>query len=268
MLSNATFSCSFLPIAKLQGRSELQYFDLFFVSITVEKKKSEPLKNHFIAGVFSLLLFVVQASSYAQENVNTYLYQVIMDDVVSDSVEWKTYDLNDTIVIVTHFGDVQYMYLCNPDFSVCGYNMEKGNGDYLHVRRVGENIKVEGMKEGEPIYYLKPAGDTPWYQNLGWAPTNMLLQGKEKCLFTFLRPDNFSEMSMKAEIVDYEDLIIRNRSVNAVKVRVSLTGFLQHFWSGYYWYRRSDCKMLKYSGNSGPPGSPRVKMLLIDEYIN
>lgn len=204
----------------------------------------------------------------AQGKVNTYLYQVMKDEVISDSVEWKTFIQHDTIVIVTHFGDTHYKYLCNADFSVCAYDMEKENGDYLHIRKVGEILKINGMKEGDPIHHLKPVGDTPWYQNIGWASTNMLLQGKEECLFRMLRPDNFSVLSMKAEVVGYESIIIRNGSVNAVKVRVSLTGFLQHFWSGYYWYRRSDYQMLKYSGKSGPPGSPSMQMFLIDEHRN
>lgn len=225
------------------------------------------MRNYFIAGVV-VLLSVVQGTLYAQKNVNTYLYQVMKDDVVSDSVEWNTFDLHDTLVIVTHFGDIQYRYFCNADFSVCGYDMENGNGDFFHVRKEGESLKINGIKEGEPFSQLKLAGDEPWYQNIGWAPTNMLLQGKEECLFTMLRPDNFCELSMKAVVVDYENIIIRDRNVDAVKVRVSLTGFLQHFWSGFYWYRKSDYHMLKYSGRIGPPGSPSIQMLLIDEYIN
>ena len=49
-----------------------------------------------------------------------------------------------------------------------------------------------------------------------------------------------------------DTISINGKEVEAVYITVSLTGLLSIFWTGKYWYRKSDGVFLRYKGKSGP----------------
>lgn len=215
-----------------------------------------------------ILICVGISVVYAQSNATTYIYQIETNGQIEDSVAWRVIKNHDSVVLESSFFGTTYTYECNPDYSVQRYFVREDDANYLDVTSEGDYIKLTGRKDGDSVCSVVEKGEYPWYQNIGWAASHMLSSGQKEITFSLLRPDNFSMVHMQAGIIEEEKVLFENEMHDAVKVKITLTGFLRHFWSGYYWYRKSDYKMVKYHGASGGPGSPKLTMLLINEYVN
>ncbi len=77
-----------------------------------------------------------------------------------------------------------------------------------------------------------------------------------------IRPDNLTLSEWQVVNKGTERISTPGGGIEAVKVKVSLGGFLSAFWSAECWYRVSDGRFVKYSGPSGGPGSPEVTTVL------
>ena len=225
-----------------------------------------PVKG--IVVFFCIMICCCLSVLMAQRNVTTYIYQIETDGQVSDSVAWRVIKNQDSVLLESDFFGVKYTYQCNPDYSVKRYYMHANEANYMNVVNEGDYIRLSGLKDGDNICSVVDKGMYPWYQNIGWAASHMLSAGEKEITFSLLRPDNFSMVHMQAGVVEEEQVIYENELHDAIKVKITLTGFLRHFWCGYYCYRKSDYKMVKYHGATGGPGSPKLTMLLINEYVN
>lgn len=228
-----------------------------------QRKATVNIKPLLLGIIISLLC---QCIAFAQDS-KTYVYQIVSDGEISDSVEWKVVKSSEKIMLESHLDGILYSYECNPDYSTRKFNMSSNKGK-LNAVDNGKRIVIKGLKDGDIIDETIDRLEYPWYQNIGWAASNMLRRGHEELTFSLIRPDNFSTLNMHAEVVETEEIIYENEKHNAIKVKITLDGFLKHFWSGYYWYREDDYKMVKYHGTNGPPGSPVLTMLLINEFVN
>jgi len=236
--------------------------------LTVKKINSQrkaTVKIKYI--LLGIALSINSLFTFAQDNM-TYVYQVVSDGEISDSVEWRVMHKEDIILLESTLLGTSYSYECNPDFTIRTMDMKQNNSDHLLFSDSGSEIFIRGKKDGDNINTKISKSKYPWYQNIGWAASNMLANGKDELTFSLIRPDNFSILNMQAKVMDEERIMYENGLHDVVKVKITLTGLLKHFWSGYYWYRKDDFKMVKYQGNSGPPGSPTLTMVLINEFVN
>ncbi len=214
----------------------------------------------------SIIVVLVALCSVTAQNSMTYVYQIVSQGEVRDSVEWKVIMDSDKILLESDLDGTNYSYICNSDYSIRSVDLISEDQDYLHLSGEGKRILAHGRQGGVIINETIKRSKYPWYQNIGWAATSMLSKGDDEITFSLIRPDNLSVLTMQATVVEDEDVVHENAIYSAIKVKVTLTGILKHFWSGYYWYRKSDYKMVKYQGTTGAPGSPMLTMLLINEF--
>lgn len=124
------------------------------------------------------------------------------------------------------------------------------------VRRRGEWLEIEGIRDGRPVNDRWPIDTLPWYQPLSYSLRSFLRSDRESVRFWMVRSDILKPIRMQATKVGLETIAFGGASVAAVKVRVAPDGLLSMLWHGHYWYRRSDGLFLRFEGRNGLPGTP------------
>jgi hypothetical protein len=77
-----------------------------------------------------------------------------------------------------------------------------------------------------------------------------VLSENNEIQFWSLRPDTQKAYKLKAEKVGKETLLISDRPVQTVKIKLSLTGWMSPFWKGFYWFNATDGQFIRFESQA------------------
>ena len=129
----------------------------------------------------------------------------------------------------------------------------------------GEKIILSGSFQGRKIDKRFDAAGPPWNQLFQMGLGLFVLSGKKGVSFRSIGTQGPGELKIgKMTVTRKEEvsITIGGREVDAVHVRISLSGILSMFWHGDYWYRRSDGRFLRYRGKNRSGGPVAVSELV------
>ncbi len=132
----------------------------------------------------------------------------------------------------------------------------------------GEAIVLSGTFQGKKVAKKFPARGTPWNQlfQMGLGP--FTLAGGESMTFRSIGTQGPGELKIgKMSVTRKEDEVIElgGKKIDAVHLRISLSGLLAMFWHGDYWYRKNDGRFLRYRGKNRSGGPVAVSELVTEE---
>jgi hypothetical protein len=134
--------------------------------------------------------------------------------------------------------------------------------DYTGERK-GKNLLIKGKLKGKKIDTKAKINDNPFFFFPALGLSEFVKSGKESQKFWMLLPDNKSDEmkvhEMKAENQGPENIVLRGKKVETIKVKWGLTGFRARFFSQTFWFRKSDGVFVKSSPFRG------AFMELVDE---
>ena len=137
----------------------------------------------------------------------------------------------------------------------------------VNAGREGNNIYLTGIDENEPIKKTFEINHLPWNQTFNIGLERFALSPEQTMIFWSIGtsgPGNMKITRFKVKKKNIETITLNGQEVETVYVTMSLTGFLSLFWTGNYWYRKSDGTFLRYKGKN-KPGAPVTIMELISE---
>lgn len=114
---------------------------------------------------------------------------------------------------------------------------------------------ISGKFNGKQISKTVRSKGKPWYQNIAYNAGLTLKNGKSMEYECF-RPDNIKLYTMSATKKGSEKF----DGKNAVRIEVSLTGFMSAFWSCDYYFDTSSLMFVGYKGVNGGPGTLETKI--------
>ena len=77
--------------------------------------------------------------------------------------------------------------------------------------------------------------------------------------------DNWiNDFKMKLEKIKQEPITINQNSYMAIKTQMNPTGLLGKLWKAVIYYDKETGKMLSYEAPSGPPGSKKTIITLVE----
>lgn len=142
----------------------------------------------------------------------------------------------------------------------------RSEGIEVEASRSGDRILVSGIHRGTPVKKeLVLEEDLPWYQTFNHQFGDFALSDEKKRQFWMIRLDTLEATRWQLKRIGSERLPIGGSQIEAVRVRLSLTGLLAPFWSADLWYRAEDGRFLRYLGPIRGPGSEEVETLLVKE---
>lgn len=137
----------------------------------------------------------------------------------------------------------------------------------VNARREGNNIYLTGIEENDPIKKTFEINRLPWNQTFNIGLEQFALSSEQTKKFWSIGtsgPGNMKITRFKVKKKKTGTITLKGQEVEAVYVTMSLTGLLSIFWTGNYWYRKSDGTFLRYKGKN-KPGAPVTIMELTSE---
>ncbi len=122
---------------------------------------------------------------------------------------------------------------------------EKNKSSLLAVRE-NNRIKISGVYKGGDFKREHGIDDREWHQVFNWEFDEFFNSGKKEMEFWAIRPDDPNTcgvMVVKNEGV--QKLTVLGKEEECVYSKVTLAGLLSVFWTGEYWYRKSDLLYVK-----------------------
>jgi hypothetical protein len=137
----------------------------------------------------------------------------------------------------------------------------------LSAMRKGNIIILEGRDRGKSLKKTFEINDLPWNQtfNIGLEPFAMTSDKKMKFWAIGVKgPGNMkiTKFTVKRKKVETITLSKWEKPIESHHITISLSGLLSIFWTGKYWYRKSDGVFLQYKGKN-KRGAPISTMELI-----
>ncbi len=133
--------------------------------------------------------------------------------------------------------------------------------------RKENRIFLEGIDEGDPVKKTYNINSLPWNQSFNIGLEKFVLSPGESMKFWAIgtsSPGYLKITKFKVKKKDPETITLDStgQKVEAVYITISLSGLLSLFWTGKYWYRKSDGRFLQYKGKN-KSGGPAAVMELI-----
>lgn len=125
----------------------------------------------------------------------------------------------------------------------------------ITASREGNKIFLKGQSRGRPIEKTFKINELSWNQTFNIGLEQFALSPEKSMIFWSIGtkgPGNMKITRFKVKKKGIETITIKDKEVEAVYITISLTGLLSIFWTGKYWYRKSDGVFLRYKGKSGP----------------
>ena len=133
--------------------------------------------------------------------------------------------------------------------------------------REGNKIFLKGRSRGKPIDKTFKINELPWNQTFNIGLEGFVLSSEKSMKFWSIGtkgPGNMKITKFKVKRKRIETITIKGKTVESVYVTISLTGLLSIFWTGNYWYLKSDGRFIRYKGKGGP-GIGMTIMELVSE---
>ena len=144
------------------------------------------------------------------------------------------------------------------------YKDSVNNVDLIAIKD-GRNIILKGTSGEKIIDTVIKIDERSWKQSMSYSLSGFAFGDKEKIEYWIVRLDKFKGEKMQAEKAGNEDITIKDKEYQAVKVIIKAAGLRSKFWSGHYWFRVSDGLFLKYEGWNGLPGSIKTTIEFLEK---
>lgn len=125
----------------------------------------------------------------------------------------------------------------------------------LSIRLNNGIYSISGKFNGKHISKTVKSKGKPWYQNIAYN-AGLTLKNGESVEYECFRPDNMKLYTMSATNKGSEKF----DGKNAVRIEVSLTGFMSAFWSCDYYFDTNTLMFAGYKGVNGGPGTSETKI--------
>lgn len=139
------------------------------------------------------------------------------------------------------------------------------------ANRRGNKIFLSGLHKGEKINKTFKINELSWNQSFNIGLEKFAVSTEKSKKFWAIGTSGTGDMKISKFSVKkkgVERITLKGKEVEAVHVKISLSGLLSIFWSGSYWYRKTDGKFLRYKGKGGPGTSVTIMELISEKSLN
>ncbi len=133
--------------------------------------------------------------------------------------------------------------------------------EYLFILE-GDYLKLKKIYDGHFAEREYDMRGTPWIQDFDFGLKPFLMSSLRKYKFSIINPYNLTLSNMIAIKQEIESITVNNKEFLAQKIKVTLQGYKQMFWSAEIWYDTKTDMLLIYKANEGPNTPTMIKSLL------
>jgi hypothetical protein len=219
---------------------------------------SQPLRSLLIAGL--LLLATPFIGTATESKICCYLHSCGEESHLS---LWRLEVYDDRSLLYSSTKAEEHFNLLTPQWASKSWRLvNEAEKTRIKVERVGDQLLIKGLFQGEEISRSEAIDSAPWYQAHSVGLRNLLNSDGKTLEFWTVRPDNLSVRRLRAQRHSMGKLPIAGEPQQAMRIRVTAVGVPSWIWHGDYWLRPQDGVLLQYSGRNGLLGAPPLKISL------
>lgn len=133
--------------------------------------------------------------------------------------------------------------------------------------RKENKIFLKGTDKDDPIEKTFKINELPWNQTFNIGLEQFALSSEDSMKFWAIGtsgPGNMKITKFNVKKKETETITLNStgQRVEAVYITISLSGLLSMFWTGKYWFRKSDGRFLRYTGKNRASGPTAVSELV------
>jgi len=193
-----------------------------------------------------------------------FLYRERTKDVDVSTTIWEE-KLPGGSIVNSSMGDGDtHKVEVDESFATQRYSFEspKRKTAYVVVRE-GNTLRLEGTLNGRQLLRTVPIDARPWYESLEWTLRGFVASSFDSVVFWIVYPFEAKVYLMRAHSEARESVQVNDQSMDAVRVRVGLSGIGSILWNSVYWFRPTDGEFLRSEAVRGFPGTPMTVVELV-----
>ena len=140
------------------------------------------------------------------------------------------------------------------------------NNEYA-IHRDGSYLIASKTVNGEASQKQFNIGNNTWVQEFDFCFKPFIVSNNSDFKFSIVHPKDLSLHSMIATKQGFEKLDVHGKVYDALKVKVTLTGFKKMFWHADLWFDPQAGDLIKYMANEGP-NTPLSTITLFSKQLN
>ncbi len=198
--------------------------------------------------ILLVLIFIISTAS-AQV---TYIYNKDVEGRESKTT-WTIDHKDDTLQINGKSLSGETLIVTSPGRTTQSFNHKSKNGqDEYSIVREGTNLIARKEINGDKIEKRFRVGNDLWVQEFDFSFKPYILSEFRDFKFSIVHPKKLDLHDMVATKQGFEKLNINGKVYDALRVKVTLTGFKKMFWHADLWFDTQAGDLLKYMANEGP----------------
>ena len=139
------------------------------------------------------------------------------------------------------------------------------DGTDIYAQRINNELSIKGTFKGKKFEKVYKLDNSPWTEFWGLILEPFARSNEREFYFWSLPPNDLNMIAkFKAIKLGEEKIYVNGEKVDAIHVKITLTGMLEAFFTGHYWFRKSDGKTVLEEIPQGP-GAPATRIELIKE---
>ena len=199
------------------------------------------------------------------ETKTTYIYKKDVEGRTSETT-WVVQEKDENLHIQGKSSGGDTLIITSPPINTQSFSYQskrKSNEYYIH--RDGPYLFARRTDNGHVTQKEFNIGDNFWIQEFDFTFRPFILSAADSLKFYIVHPTKLSLHHMIATKSSRLDHIeVKGKFYDAIKVKVTLTGFKKMFWKAELWFDRSTGDLLKYMANEGP-NTPMSVITLISK---
>lgn len=146
------------------------------------------------------------------------------------------------------------------------YHNNDRNDHYSIHREGGKLIAIQEVNGQRNERHFNIGNDS-WVQEFDFCFKPFILSNFRDFKFSIVHPKKLDLHSMVATKQGFETVDVHGKLYDALKVKVTLTGFKKMFWHADLWFDPQAGDLLKYMANEGP-NTPLSTITLFSKELN
>ncbi|WP_420422607.1 hypothetical protein [Simkania sp.] len=200
-------------------------------------------------------LFIAPLVSKEEEPPSkvTYVYKKEIEGRTSETT-WILQEKDKNVHIQGISGNGETLIITSPPVNTqCFSYQSKNEKNEYYIHRDGPYLFAK-RSDGEQVTQKEfNIGDDFWIQEFDFTFRPFILSTADSLKFYIVHPTKLSLHHMIAtKSSRLEQVKVQGETHDAIKVKVTLTGFKKMFWKAELWFERNTGDLLKYMANEGP----------------
>ncbi|MCB1071714.1 MAG: hypothetical protein H7A41_04435 [Chlamydiales bacterium] len=214
----------------------------------------------------SLLFFLVFIISSTWAQV-TYVYNKDVEGRESKTT-WTINLKGDDLHIAGESLSGKTLIVTTPERVTKSFSHQSKNGkDEYSIIREGSQLIARKDINGERSERRFKLGNDLWVQEFDFCFKPFILSDYRDFKFSIIHPKNLDLHDMIATKQSLDKLDLNGKAREAIKVKVTLTGFKKMFWHADLWFDPQSGDLLKYMATEGP-NTPLSVITLFSKQID